>query len=167
MTDGAVVWLTGLPAAGKSTLAAHLAERLRAAGRAAVILDGDHVRAALVPHPGHDEASRDAFYRTLGGLAALIAGQGVIALVPATAHRRVWRDAARSAAPRFVEVYVATPLAECERRDPKHLYADPAARAALPGTGVPYEEPLAPDVVAAGGGDRGAADAVLALLGVA
>ena len=86
MTDGAVVWFTGLPGAGKSTLAADLAARLRAEGTIAAVLDSDEVRAALVPRPGHDEAARDAFYRSLAGLAGLLArhffqGSGLILLV--------------------------------------------------------------------------------------
>jgi adenylylsulfate kinase len=164
MTGGAVVWFTGLPASGKSTLAAHLAARLREARCAAVVLDGDDVRDALVPRPGHDDAGRDGLYRSLAGLAALIAHQGAIAIVAATAHRRAWREHARALAPRFVEVHVATPLAECRRRDPKHLYAAAANLPTLPGIGVPYEPPLHPAVVAPAGDDDAVLDAVLALL---
>jgi adenylylsulfate kinase len=162
VTTGAVVWLTGLPASGKSTLARHLAACLGAAQQPAVILDGDDVREVLVPRPGHDEAGRDAMYRTLAGLAALIARQGVIAIVAATAHRRAWRELARSLAPRFIEVHVATPLAECRRRDPKGLYA--AAPAELPGAGVAYEAPAAPEVIAPTGDNAAAIDAILAAI---
>lgn len=162
MTAGAVVWLTGLPASGKSTLAGQLAARLREARRPAVILDGDEVREALVPRPAHDDAGRDAMYRTLAGLAALVARQGVIAIVAATAHRQAWRALARSLAPRFVEVHVATPLAECKRRDPKGLYAAPPP--GLPGVGVAYEVPVHPEVVAPAGDDAGAIAAILAQL---
>jgi adenylylsulfate kinase len=162
---GAVVWLTGLPASGKSTLAARLATRLRESRRAVLVLDGDDVRAAMVPSPGYDEAARDGFYGTLANLAALAARQGLIALVPATAHRRRWRALARAAAPRFVEVHVATSLDECRRRDPRGVYAR-ADLTAVPGVGVPYEAPDAADVVAPTGDDPVAADRVLALLGV-
>ncbi|MCE9579604.1 MAG: adenylyl-sulfate kinase, partial [Deltaproteobacteria bacterium] len=120
---GTVIWLTGLPGSGKSTLARHLAQRLLEQGREPLILDGDEVRAALVPAPGYDDAGRDAFYRTLGQLANLAARQGLLAIVAATAHRRRWRDEIRAKAPGFLEVHVATPLAECRARDPKHLYA--------------------------------------------
>jgi adenylylsulfate kinase len=163
---GAVVWLTGLPASGKSSLAGRIAARLREARCPTVVLDGDEVRAALVPPPGYDEASRDGFYRTLVHLACLAARQGLIAIVPATAHRRVWRALAREHAPRFVEVHVATPLEECRRRDPRRLYAC-AEGSAVPGVGVEYEPPRAPEVVAPSGDDPTAADRVLALLGVA
>jgi len=162
---GAVVWLTGPPASGKSTLARRLAERLRALGREPLVLDGDEARAALVPRPGYDDAGRDGFYRTLGGLAVLAAAQGLIVIVAATAHRRVWRDLVRDRAPRFVEVHVATPIDECRRRDPKGLYARTDAGAALPGRGVPYEPPTAPEVVAPRGDDPAVVDAILAQLG--
>lgn len=163
MTDGAVVWFTGLPGAGKSTLAADLAARLRAEGTIAAVLDSDEVRAALVPRPGHDEAARDAFYRSLAGLAGLLARQGLIVVVAATAHRRAWRALARAKAPRFVEVHVDTPLAECRRRDPKGLYARAGELPHLPGAGVGYEPPEAPDVIATGDGASAVA-AVLARL---
>jgi adenylylsulfate kinase len=166
MSAGAVVWLTGLPASGKSTLANRLDARLREARVPAVVLDGDEVREVLVPRPGHDDDGRDRYYRTLAGLAALLSRRGLVAIVAATAHRRVWRDLARARAPRFVEVHVATPLDECRRRDPKGLYAHADRLAALPGAGVPYEPPEHPDVVAPAGDDARAADAVLALLGV-
>jgi len=157
----AVVWITGLPSSGKSTLAARLRQRLASA----VVLDGDEVRAALDMH-GYDPAARDAFYRALASLAALIARQGVVAIVPATAPSREQRRRARELAPRFVEVFVDTPLAECTRRDVKGLYAA-AARGAvstLPGGGAAYEPPSAPEVVAHGGEDERALARILDLL---
>jgi adenylylsulfate kinase len=159
--SGAVVWITGLPASGKSTLAASTAARLRDAGAAPVVLDGDEVRDAIVPPHGYDTDGRDAFYRTLAGLAALIARQGTIVIVPATANLRRWRDHARTRAPRFVEVHVATPLDECRRRDPKGLYARLGAGDQLPGAGADYEPPRHPEVVAEGGDDGRAVGAIL------
>jgi len=164
--SGAVVWLTGLPSSGKSTLAARLVSRLRAAGRASAILDGDEVRAALVPRPGYTAPERDAFYATLAGLAALLARQGLVAVVPATAHRRAWRRRARDLAPRFVEVHVDVNAEECRRRDAKGLYAKAALGGArdLPGAGAEYEPPEAPEVTASGGEDAVALERILALL---
>jgi adenylylsulfate kinase len=164
---GAVVWLTGLPSSGKSTLARRLRARLAAAGRPAVLLDGDEVRAALVPAPGYDDAGRDAFYETLARLAALLARQGQVALVAATAHRRAFRERARALAPRFVEVFVDVPEETCAARDPKGLWARARAGAApdLPGAGPPYERPESPEVVASGGEDERALEAILARLG--
>ncbi len=162
--DGAVVWLTGVPAAGKSTLAARLDARLREAHVPAGVLDSDDLREVLVPRPGHEPEARDGFYQTLAGLAALLARRGLVVVVAATAHRRAWRDRARALAPRYLEVYVATPLAECRARDPKGLYGSPAVLAQLPGGGVAYEPPLHPDVVAPHGDDPQVVDAVLARL---
>lgn len=161
MTAGVVVWLTGLPASGKTTLARRIRER--AGG--GVILDSDEVREALGA-TGYAPADRDAFYRALAALAATIARQGNLVLVAATAPRRAHREHARALAPRFVEVHVQTPLATCEQRDVKGLYARAHAGAApaLPGVGEPYEPPLAPDVTADGGHDETATDSVLRLL---
>ncbi len=148
--SGAVVWFTGLPASGKSTLAEQARRRL-----GGVLLDGDVLRDVLEVE---DFADRDAFYRRLAALAALLAHQGHVVFVAATAPRRAHRDHARAIAPRFVEVHVATPLADCERRDPKQLYAKARRGEAplLPGVGVPYEPPYTPEVTT-GDGDAIAA----------
>jgi len=154
--SGVVVWFTGLPASGKSTLAARVRDRLDHA----IVLDSDQLREVLGTA---DYARRDEFYAVLGRLAALLAGQGHVVLVAATAPRRAHRDQARALAPRFVEVYVQTPLDECERRDPKGLYARARADGAtvLPGIGAPYEPPLAPEVIAGGGADDPAIAAIV------
>ncbi|HEX2568520.1 MAG TPA: adenylyl-sulfate kinase [Polyangia bacterium] len=160
---GVVVWFTGLPSSGKSTLAEAVRQRLLAADRACVLLDGDDVRAALVPAPGHDEAGRTAFYRTLAQLAALLAQQRLIVLVAATANRRTYREEARRLAPRFVEVFLDVPLATCQARDAKGLYARAAAGelSQLPGAGAAYEPPPAPDMVARGVEDAASIAALL------
>ncbi len=145
--SGLVAWFTGLPSSGKTTVAERVAERLRPTTPVAV-LDGDLVRSALVPKPGYDPEGRDAFYETLARLAALLAAQGLVVLVPATAHRRAFRSRARELAPRFLEVFVDTPLEECRRRDTKGLFArHDGTAAALPGAGLGYEAPEHPDVV--------------------
>lgn len=161
--SGAVVWLTGLPSSGKSTLARRLVERLRAQGVETAVLDGDEVRAALVPEPGYAPAERDAFYATLARLAALLARQGLTVLVPATAHRRAYRDDARALSPRFLEVWLDVPAGVCRQRDAKGLYASAARGAApdLPGAGPQYEPPANPDVIAHGGEDGAAVEEIL------
>ncbi len=166
MSGGAVAWLTGLPGAGKTTLAERVAARLRAAGTPCAVLDGDAVRAALGRPAGRGAAERDDFYAVLARLAALLASQGLVAVVAATANRAAHRDAARALAPRFVEVHVATPAAECARRDPRGLYAAGRAGRArdVPGLDAAYEPPAAPDVVASGGEDASAAERIVALL---
>jgi adenylylsulfate kinase len=125
------------------------------------------VRAAMVPSPGYDTASRAAFYETLARLAALLAGQGLVVLVPATAHRRAFRENARKLAPRFVEVFLSTGPGTCRTRDAKGLYQ--ASRtdglADLPGADLDYEAPEAPDVVARGGEDDEALSRILAEIG--
>jgi adenylylsulfate kinase len=164
--SGAVVWVTGLPASGKSTFARRLVARLAGRGRPAVLLDGDAVRAALVPPPGHDPAARRALYETLGNLALALAADGQVAVVAATAHLRAFRDRVRERAPRFVEVLLDVPAEVCAARDPKGLWALARAGGApeLPGPGVAYERPLAPEVVATGGEDENALSAAIALL---
>lgn len=152
---GVVAWFTGLPSSGKSTLAAAVANELRVRGIHAVTLDSDEIRAALVPPPAYDDAARAQFYATLANLAALLARQGHAVLVPATAHRRQFRADARRRAPQFLEIFVATPLAEARRRDAKGLYA--AGGNQLPGVGVAYEEPTAADVRVDPGDDGAAA----------
>jgi adenylylsulfate kinase len=161
-----VAWVTGLPSSGKSTFALRLRDRLAALGRNAVLLDGDAVRAALVPQPGYDPAGRAAFYETLGNLALAIADQGLVVIVAATGHRRLFRDRLRTRAPRFVEVLVDVPAEVCAARDAKGLWARARAGAApeLPGVAVAYEPPLAPEVVARGGEDADAVEAAAALL---
>jgi len=165
--SGAVAWATGLPSSGKSTFARRLQARLAARGASPLLLDGDEVRAALAPAPGHSPAERDAFYETLARLAALAARQGLVVVVAATAHRRAHRDRCRALAPRFVEIWVRTPMEECERRDARGLYARHRRGEApdLPGPGVAYEPPLAPEVVADGGEDEGAVGEAADLLG--
>jgi adenylylsulfate kinase len=159
---GSVVWLTGLPSSGKSTLAAAVHAELDRIGVPGVILDGDAVRAALVPSPGYSARERDDFYATLARLAALLAAQGLTVLVPATAHRAAYRADARAWAPHFFEVHVRTPLDECRRRDTKGLYA--SAHPDLPGVDLAYEAPEAPEVVAEGGQDAVAIARIVALL---
>lgn len=166
--SGVVVWLTGLPSSGKSTLAERTAEQLREQGRACCVLDGDAVRASLVPRPGYDDEARDDFYATLARLAALLAGQGLAVLVPATANRRLFRERARKLAPRYIEVHVATPATACMERDAKGLYAQSRQGKLtddLPGAGAPYEPPREPDVVATGGRDDDAVTRIVALVG--
>jgi adenylylsulfate kinase len=155
--QGIVVWFTGLPGSGKSTLAARVCERL-SRRHSCVVLDSDAIRRDT-HSTGYEPADRDAFYRHLATMAASSADQGFIVLVAATANLRAHRDLARACAPRFLEVWVRTPLAACEARDTKGLYAQARAGHApeLPGIGAPYEPPLAADVVAEGGFDDAAA----------
>ena len=163
---GIVVWFTGLPSSGKTCLARAVERRLQYGEQPVCLLDGDDMRAAIVPPPGYDDDSRQAFYTTLGNVAAVLASQGLIVLVAATADRAAFRDHARNRAGRFVEVFVDTPLEECRKRDAKGLYrdADEGRISGMPGVQRPYEAPERPDVVAHGGCSQAAVDDVLAKL---
>ncbi len=156
---GAIVWFTGLPASGKSTLARHVRDQLRVPS---VILDSDELRDVLGA-ASYDSESRAAFYRAMRALALLLANQGLVVLVAATAPRREHRAIEGA---HVIEVHVRTPLEVCERRDPKGLYAA-ARRGALrtlPGLGEDYEAPAAPAIVADGGEDARAVDALVEML---
>jgi adenylylsulfate kinase len=165
-SEGVVVWFTGAPSSGKSTLARALAERLKSLHARVVVLDGDDVRAALRPPLGYDAASREAFYETLSGLAALLARQQMIVLVAATAHRAVYRERARQLAPRFIEVWIDASESERRQRDSKGLYRSQAAGSLhdLPGSDLVYEAPQSPDWVASGGCDTAAIERLTQLL---
>ncbi len=150
---GATVWLTGLSGSGKSTIADAVATHLFELGRPAYVLDGDNVRHGLNADLGFSAADRSENVRRIGEVAALLADAGLTALVPVISPYRADRDRARAAHAaarlRFVEVFVDTPLALCEQRDPKGLYARARAGELRGMTGIddPYEAPLAPDVV--------------------
>jgi len=142
--NGIVVWFTGLPSSGKTTLAQETLEILQASREHCCLLDGDEVRKCLHPSLGYDSESRANFYETLGSLAALLSRQGLTVLVAATAHRRRDRETARKLARnRFLEVFVDTPLDECIRRDTKGLYkkAQNGEIADFPGIHEDYEPP--------------------------
>ena len=155
------VWLTGLPASGKSTVARALAAELAAMGIRAAVLESDAVRREISPQSKYDDAERDAFYATVAYLARMLVLHGVPVIVDATANRRTYRDRAREAIPRFLEVHVRCPLAVCRARDPKGIYrrgADGTAQN-VPGISATYEPPLLPEVVVDGERDDPAAAA--------
>jgi adenylylsulfate kinase len=146
---GTVVWFTGLPSAGKTTIANLVAKRLEHAGVPYEVLDGDVVRTHLSKGLGFSKADRDENIRRIGFVAGLLARHGVTVLVSAISPYRDVRDEVRATVDGFVEVHVATSLATCQARDVKGLYAK-HARGELRGlTGVddPYEAPLDPELV--------------------
>jgi adenylylsulfate kinase len=149
MPTGTIVWFTGLPSAGKTTIATHVAKRLEHAGIPHEVLDGDVVRTHLSKGLGFSKADRDENIRRIGFVAGLLARHGVTVLVSAISPYRAVRDEVRASVGEFVEVHVATSLATCRERDVKGLYAR-HARGELRGlTGVddPYEAPLDPELV--------------------
>jgi bifunctional enzyme CysN/CysC len=154
---GATVWMTGLPGSGKSTIAGGVEAALLGSGRSVYILDGDNLRHGLNGDLGFSADDRTENVRRTAEVSALLADAGVVVVVALVSPYRADRDAARAVhaarALPFLEVHVATPLEECERRDPKGLYARARAGEITGLTGVddPYEPPVAADVVVGAG----------------
>lgn len=152
VTSGATVWLTGLPSAGKTTIAHELAGRLREEGHRVEVLDGDEIREFISAGLGFSREDRHTNVQRIGFVAELLARNGVLALVPVIAPYTDSRDAVRKRHQRsgtpYVEIHVATPVEVCSVRDVKGLYAKQAAGELTGLTGVddPYEEPESPDL---------------------
>ena len=147
---GVTVWLTGLPSAGKTTLARAVAARLVAEGHPRVeVLDGDEMRRTLTKELGFSPADRIENIRRIGAVAHLLARNHVIVLCAVVSPYRAARDAVRALHEgRFVEVHVAAPVEVCAARDVKQLYARHRAGEleGLTGVDAPYEPPTAPEV---------------------
>jgi adenylyl-sulfate kinase len=147
---GVVVWLTGLSAAGKTTIANALERELFNQGRQVYVLDGDKMRQGLCSDLTYSPESRKENVRRVGEVAKLLADAGLICLTAFISPYRSDRDLVRAILPPggFLEVFVNAPLAVCEQRDPKGLYAK--ARAGLikdfTGVSAPYEPPIQPEV---------------------
>jgi bifunctional enzyme CysN/CysC len=150
---GATIWFTGLPASGKSTVAVAVERALVEAGEVAYLLDGDNLRHGLSDDLGFSAGDRAENIRRVGHLTRLLADAGVVALAslvsPLKSDREIARTLNEAAKLPFIEVYIATSVTECEKRDPKGLYK--RARAGelkgLTGVDAPYEPPENPDLV--------------------
>ncbi len=149
---GATLWLTGLSASGKSTIAFTLEHLLIEHGWAAYVLDGDNIRHGLNKNLGFSAEDRAENIRRIGEVARLFADAGVITVTsfisPYRADRDRVRDLHREAGLPFFEIYANTPIEVCEQRDPKGLYRRARAGEIKFFTGVddPYEPPLAPEI---------------------
>lgn len=147
--SGLTLWFTGLPGAGKSTLARCIAQELVGRGLRVEVLDGDEVRAGLSSDLGFSKADRDINIRRIGFVARLLSRNGIVAIVAAISPYRAIRDEVRlqHEAP-FVEIFVDCSLDELIRRDTKGLYARALSGELAGFTGVsdPYEPPLAPEL---------------------
>lgn len=169
---GATIWFTGLPASGKSTIAVAVERALVESGRVAYLLDGDNLRHGLSDDLGFSPGDRTENIRRVGHLTRLLADAGVVALAslvsPLRSDREIPRALNAAAKLPFFEVYVATSLAECEKRDPKGLYARARSGNLIGMTGIdaPYEEPDNPELVldTTGAGIEELAAQVIALL---
>lgn len=150
MPQPCAFWLTGLPAAGKTTLAMAVADHLRGLGHPVCILDGDDLRRGLNANLEFSEADREENVRRAAEVARLVLDSGIFVVAALISPYRSGRALARAltGADRFVEVFVDTPLAVCQQRDPKNLYA--MARSGeitgLTGIDAPYEAPQEPEL---------------------
>lgn len=149
MTDGFVIWLTGLPASGKTTIAGELADRLQAQGRRVETLDGDEIRRGLSADLGFSAEDRKNHNQRVIFVSKLLIRNGIVVLVPLISPYCETREFARGELKRFVEVYVKCSLDKCIRRDPKGLYAKALRGEIRNFTGLddPYEEPVCPEVI--------------------
>jgi bifunctional enzyme CysN/CysC len=149
--SGKVIWFTGLSGSGKSTIANALEKELHAQGKRTYILDGDNVRQGLNKDLGFTDADRIENIRRVAEVAKLMMDAGLIVMTAFISPFRAERDMARQliGEENFIEVFVDTPLAVCEQRDPKGLYKK--ARAGqlpnLTGIGSPYEPPVRPEIL--------------------
>ncbi|MCI4349048.1 MAG: adenylyl-sulfate kinase [Thermoplasmata archaeon] len=146
---GFVVWLEGLPGAGKSTLGRNVAAELSRRGLRPEILDGEEVRKTFFPELGFSRKDREAQARRVSRLARLLADHGTAVVVAMITPYETSRQAARAAfGDRFVEVWLSCPLEVCEKRDPGGIYRRSHEGGVPKMTGVddPFEEPLNPDL---------------------
>lgn len=142
------IWITGLPASGKSTIVSALKPQLEGLGLMVEVLESDEVRRVITPIPTYSEEERDLFYRALAFTGQKLVEHGVTVVFDATASRRVYRDFARSVILRFMEVSVECPLAICMERDKKGTYrkGQKGESLTVPGLQSPYEAPIDPDL---------------------
>ncbi|SAL72116.1 adenylylsulfate kinase [Caballeronia peredens] len=148
---GQVVWITGLPGSGKSTIAYAIDRRLNIEGIESVVLDGDALRIGLCSDLGFSCEDRNENVRRAAEVARLFLERGMVVVVALVSPLREARERAREivSATDFLEVFCSCPLVVCQQRDPKGHYARAKAGSMTQFTGVssPYEMPLAPDVV--------------------
>ena len=152
ITPAFAIWVTGLPASGKSTLVAALKTQLIDRGIDVAVLESDVLREILTPHPRYDEQEREIFYRQMTYIGTLLIEHGVPVVFDATANLRRFRDEARGKISQFLEVFVDCPLEVCMVRDPKGIYRKgrEGTSQAVPGLHAVYEPSASPDVVVHG-----------------
>lgn len=148
---GLVLWITGLPGSGKSTIADGIKEHFPDF----VILRMDDLRKIVTPKPTYSEDERETIYRTIVYLAKILSGLDHNVIIDATGNMRRWRELARQIIPNFAEIYLKCPIDVCMEREvsrkkthgaPKGIYEKGKAGWPVPGVNVPYEEPLNPEL---------------------
>jgi len=149
LQEGFAIWIIGLPASGKSTLARALAQELNSRGIKIQILESDELRKVLVPHSRYSEEERNTFYRSLVFIGELLTKNGVNVLFDATGNKEKYRAWAREKIGRFMLIYLKCPLEVCIQRDPKGIYQKGLRGdfTTVPGLQAKFEEPLEPDLV--------------------
>jgi adenylylsulfate kinase len=149
--NGVVVWITGLPGSGKSTIADALKER----HPGFVILRMDDLRKVATPSPSYSEEEREILYRSCIYMAKTLSGLGHSVIIDATGNRRRWRALARRILPRYIEIYLRCSVEECSARErsrgntrgaPRDIYRKGQEGWPVPGVNVPYEEPVSPEL---------------------
>jgi bifunctional enzyme CysN/CysC len=147
---GCTIWMTGLSASGKSTIAVEVERALIERSRASYLLDGDNLRHGINADLGFSPDDREENVRRVGEVALLLGDAGVCSVAPLISPYRSGREAVaerhRLMGVPFFEIFVDTPVAECERRDPKGLYAMARRGEIKDFTGIdaPYEAPVSP-----------------------
>ena len=149
MKQGFVVWLTGLPGSGKTTISNHLEPKLRAMGWPVEILDGDEIRQNLSKGLGFSREDRETHLKRAAYVAKLLSRNGVAVIAAFISPYRNVREYARKETTNFLEIFVKCSLQVCAQRDPKGLYKKASAGEIknLTGPQDVYEEPLAPDLI--------------------
>lgn len=149
--SGLVLWITGLPGSGKSTVA----DGIKQTNSDFVILRMDEIRRLMTPHPSYSEDEREMVYRAIIYMAKTLAELKHNVIIDATANMRRWRQLARENIPNFAEIYIKCPLDICIKREkervdahyaPKDIYKKGIQGSPVPGIAVPYEEPLNPEL---------------------
>jgi len=148
MKEPFVLWLTGLPASGKSSIAAALVQRLRKRDVDPVVLESDVFRKYFTPHATHSEEDRLLFYQGMVEIASQFVNHNTPVIIDATGNLRCYRAPARERFRAFAEVLVECPLEVCVERDPKGIYRQARLGLAttVPGLQAEYEPPLQPEV---------------------